>query len=66
MATLTAFGAFEMYKVVEIGGVTALEWVLVGLFCLNFSWIALAFTAALAGFFRFWSAASRCRLCRRS
>ena len=50
MATLTACGAFEMYKVVEIGGVTTLEWVLVGLFCLNFSWIALAFTAALAGF----------------
>ena len=31
MATLTAYGAFQMYKVVEIGGVTALEWVLVGL-----------------------------------
>ena len=50
MAGLTAFGAMQMYKVVEIGGVTTLEWVLVGLFCINFSWIALAFTAALAGF----------------
>ncbi|MGO4337737.1 glucans biosynthesis glucosyltransferase MdoH [Labrys sp. KB_33_2] len=50
MLALTAFGAFEMYKVVEVGGVTFLEWALVCLFVLNFSWIALAFTAGVAGF----------------
>jgi membrane glycosyltransferase len=50
MVLLTAFGAWEMYKVVEVGGVTLLEWALVCLFVLNFSWIALAFTAAIAGF----------------
>ncbi|WP_413987829.1 glucans biosynthesis glucosyltransferase MdoH [Labrys okinawensis] len=50
MILLTAFGAWEMYKVVEVGGVTLLEWALVCLFVLNFSWIALAFTAAIAGF----------------
>ncbi|CAM5766836.1 glucans biosynthesis glucosyltransferase H [Labrys miyagiensis] len=50
MLVLTAFGAWEMYKVVEVGGVTLLEWALVCLFVLNFSWIALAFTAAIAGF----------------
>jgi membrane glycosyltransferase len=50
MLALTAFGAWEMYKVVDVGGVTALEWALVTLFVLNFSWIALAFTAAIAGF----------------
>ncbi len=47
---LTLYGACEMYKVVEIGGVTPLEWALVVLFVANFSWIALACTSALAGF----------------
>jgi membrane glycosyltransferase len=50
MLAITAFGAWEMYKVVEVGGVTLLEWALVCLFVLNFSWIALAFTAGIAGF----------------
>ncbi|MGH6856389.1 MAG: glucans biosynthesis glucosyltransferase MdoH, partial [Methylocella sp.] len=47
---LTVYGACEMYKVVEIGGVTPTEWALVFLFVANFSWIALACTSALAGF----------------
>ncbi|HUI19665.1 MAG TPA: glucans biosynthesis glucosyltransferase MdoH [Methylocella sp.] len=47
---LTAYGAYEMYKVVEVGGVTVLEWVLLVLFVINFSWIALACTSAIAGF----------------
>jgi membrane glycosyltransferase len=38
-----------MYKVVEVGGVTPLEWVLLFLFVANLSWIALACTSALAG-----------------
>jgi membrane glycosyltransferase len=48
---LTAYGAYEMYRVVEVGGVTPLEWALLILFVANFSWIALAFTSGLVGFF---------------
>jgi membrane glycosyltransferase len=48
---LTVYGANEMYGVVKIGEVTLLEWVLVALFVANFSWIALAFTSSVAGFF---------------
>ncbi|HLW92103.1 MAG TPA: glucans biosynthesis glucosyltransferase MdoH [Roseiarcus sp.] len=47
---LTAYGAYEMYRVVEIGEITALEWVLVVLFVANFSWIALAFASSVVGF----------------
>ena len=47
---LTIYGGHEMYRVVEVGGVTALEWVLLVLFVANFSWIAIACTGALAGF----------------
>jgi membrane glycosyltransferase len=50
MLALTAVGGWQMYKVVEVGGVTALEWALLTLFVLNFSWIALAFTSAVVGF----------------
>ena len=39
-----------MYRVVSVSGVTALQWVLVALFTINFSWIALAFTSAIVGF----------------
>lgn len=49
---LTAYGAYEMYEVVAIGGVTPLEWALVCLFVANFSWIAVAFTSACVGFLR--------------
>ncbi len=47
---LTVYGGHEMYRVVEVGGVTALEWVLLFLFIANFSWIALACMSSLAGF----------------
>ncbi len=47
---LTLFGAIQMYKVVELGGVTPLEWLLLILFVVNFSWIALAFASSVAGF----------------
>ena len=33
---LTLWGAVEMYRVVSVSGVTALQWVLVGLFTVNF------------------------------
>lgn len=49
-ALLTAYGAYEMYEVVSVSGTTALQWLLLGLFTVNFSWIALAFTSALLGF----------------
>ena len=39
-----------MYKVVSVSGVTVLQWMLVALFTINFSWIALAFASALVGF----------------
>src|SRR4051812_8549496 len=38
MSLLTVYGGWEMYNVVEVGGVTALEWALLCLFLLNFSW----------------------------
>ncbi|WP_280137530.1 glucans biosynthesis glucosyltransferase MdoH [Methylobacterium sp. Leaf125] len=50
-ALLTAYGALQMYEVVAVsGGTTALQYVLLALFTLNFSWIALAFTGAILGF----------------
>jgi membrane glycosyltransferase len=48
--SLTAYGAAEMYKVVSISGTTFLQYVLLVLFVINFSWIALAATSALLGF----------------
>jgi membrane glycosyltransferase len=47
---LTAYGAYEMYKVVGVGTTTALEWVMVVLFVLTFSWLAQSFTASVVGF----------------
>jgi membrane glycosyltransferase len=49
-ALLTAYGVYEMYQVVSVSRTTALQYVLVGLFAINFSWIALAFTSGLLGF----------------
>ncbi|SFK71774.1 glucans biosynthesis glucosyltransferase MdoH [Methylocapsa palsarum] len=47
---LTGYGAYQMYEVVAVGGVTILEWALLILFVANFSWIALACTSGLVGF----------------
>jgi membrane glycosyltransferase len=49
-AALTAVGIWQMYLVVSVGGITLLEWALLVLFSLNFSWIALAFSSAIVGF----------------
>src|ERR687893_2921759 len=46
---LTAFGMYEMYQVVSVSRTTVLQWLLLALFTLNFSWIAVAFTSALVG-----------------
>lgn len=48
---LTAYGTYEMYQVVSVSRTTILQWMLVALFTVNFSWIAVAFTSALLGFF---------------
>lgn len=47
---LTAYGASEMYAVVSVSRTTFLQYVLLALFTINFSWIALAFTSGLVGF----------------
>jgi membrane glycosyltransferase len=47
---VTVVGIWQMYAVVAVGGVTSLEWALLVLFALNFSWIALAFSSAVVGF----------------
>ena len=47
---LTAYGTNEMYQVVSVSRTTFLQWLLVALFVINFSWIALSFTSAVLGF----------------
>ncbi len=47
---LTAYGSYEMYQVVSVSRTTILQWVLLALFTINFSWIALACTSAFVGF----------------
>ena len=49
-AALTAAGCYEMYEVLQVGGVTALEWMVLVLFVMLFAWIAFSFMSALAGF----------------
>lgn len=49
-AALTAAGCYEMYQVLQVGGVTTLEAMVLGLFVLLFAWIAFSFMSALAGF----------------
>jgi membrane glycosyltransferase len=50
-AALTLGGCYEMYQVLQVGGITALEALVLGLFVLLFAWIAFSFTSSLAGFF---------------
>src|SRR5260370_38723375 len=39
-----------MYEVLQVSGVTILEWMVLFLFVLLFAWIAFSFMSALAGF----------------
>jgi len=48
---LTIYGAMEMFAVVNVGAITPLKWALLVLFVANFSWIAIAFTSGVLGFF---------------
>ena len=50
-AVMTAAGCYEMYQVLQVGGVTVLEWMVLVLFVLLFAWVAFSFMSALAGFF---------------
>lgn len=49
-AALTAIGSYEMYQVVEVGGVTVLEGLVLVLYVALFAWIAFSFMSALVGF----------------
>jgi membrane glycosyltransferase len=46
---LTCAFAYEMYRVLDIGGLTGLEMTVLGLFVLLSGWIAFSFASALAG-----------------
>nr|WP_246251866.1 glucans biosynthesis glucosyltransferase MdoH [Ancylobacter pratisalsi] len=46
---MTAFAAYEMYRVLEVGGLTVLEALVLGLFVVLFAWIGFSFTNALGG-----------------
>src|SRR6478735_1300159 len=50
-AILTAAGCYEMYRVLQVGGITVLESIILALFVLLFAWIAFSFMSAIAGFF---------------
>ena len=50
-AALTLGGCYEMYQVLQVGGITALEAMVLVLFVLLFAWIAFSFMSSLAGFF---------------
>ncbi|MCX5569746.1 glucans biosynthesis glucosyltransferase MdoH [Kaistia nematophila] len=47
---LAAVAVFEMEQVLIVGGLTPIEIAVLVLFALNFGWIALAFTSAIAGY----------------
>ena len=49
-AAMTGGGCYEMYEVLQVGGVTMLEWAVLLLFVPLFAWIAFSFMSALAGF----------------
>ncbi|MEP7209333.1 MAG: glucans biosynthesis glucosyltransferase MdoH [Alphaproteobacteria bacterium] len=48
---ITGLAAYEMYNTLNVSGMTALEWGVLILFCLNFAWISSASATAFAGFF---------------
>ncbi|MDO8861633.1 glucans biosynthesis glucosyltransferase MdoH [Haliea sp. E1-2-M8] len=47
---LAAYGSLEMYGVLSTTSITALQWVFLVLFGVNFTWISLAFAQATLGF----------------
>ena len=49
-AVMTVAGCYEMYEVLQIGGITVLEAIVLVLFVLLFAWVAFSFVSSLAGF----------------
>lgn len=49
-AAMTSGGGYEMYEVLQVGGVTTLEAIVLILFVLLFAWVAFSFMSAVAGF----------------
>ncbi len=49
-AAMTLAGCYEMYEVLQVGGITILEAMVLVLFVLLFAWVAFSFMSALAGF----------------
>ncbi|MCK1732414.1 glucans biosynthesis glucosyltransferase MdoH [Bradyrhizobium sp. 138] len=49
-AALTVAGGYEMYRVLEVGGVTVLEAMVLFLFLVLLAWVAFSFASAVAGF----------------
>src|SRR5258708_23820364 len=47
---MTLAGGYEMYEVVQVGGVTVLEALVLALCVVLFAWVAFSFTSAVAGF----------------
>jgi membrane glycosyltransferase len=47
---ITVAGGHEMYRVLDVGGLTLMEGVILILYIALFGWIALAFCSAVAGF----------------
>jgi membrane glycosyltransferase len=47
---MSAVACYEMFEVLNVGGLTPLEAVVLVLFTVNFAWIALTAVAAIAGF----------------
>jgi len=48
-AALTLGGCYEMYEVLQVGGITTLEAMVLVLFVLLFAWVAFSFMSSLAG-----------------
>jgi len=46
---LSSYGAKEMYEVLSTNHITWLQWLFLGLFCINFTWISFAFSQATLG-----------------
>ena len=46
----TIWLGYQMYRVLNVTGVTPLEWALLAIFVVNIAWISFAFSSAVAGF----------------
>jgi membrane glycosyltransferase len=51
---VTAAGSYEMYRVLNVNGMTALQVVLLLVFIMTFAWIALPFVSGFAGLIALW------------